>query len=84
VARRLALAPAHVGDASADDIAGGRSGGARPVGIIGELRREATRRIADALGDARLDELRAEGERMDTDRAVSHALTLAEEAVGRA
>jgi predicted ATPase/class 3 adenylate cyclase len=84
VARRLALAPAHVGDASADDIAGGPSGGARPVGIISELRREATHRIADALGDARLDELRAEGERMDTDRAVSHALTLAEQALGRA
>ena len=46
------------------------------VGLIGELRRQTTRRLADRLGDSRLRDKRAEGEAMDTDHAVAQALAL--------
>ena len=46
------------------------------AGVIGDLRRETTARLTDRLGDARLRELRAEGEAMDIDQAVRFALAL--------
>jgi hypothetical protein len=53
------------------------------AGLISTLRREATGRIANSVGDVRLRELRAEGEAMDTDSAVRFALALIDRALGR-
>jgi len=50
----------------------GRSSDA--ASFVTELRRETTRVLRDSLGDQRLRALRAEGEAMDTDEAVAHAL----------
>jgi hypothetical protein len=50
------------------------------AGLIVMLRREATARITDSLGDARLRELRGEGEAMDIDSAVRLALALIDRA----
>jgi predicted ATPase len=52
------------------------------AGLIAALRRETTAQVVDSLGDARLRELRAEGEAMDTDSAVRFALTLVDRALG--
>jgi predicted ATPase/class 3 adenylate cyclase len=82
-ARRLipsaALAPRGVGVAGADAIspAGGAPGSAS---FVTELRRQTTAALRDALGEARLHRLRAEGEVMDEDHAVAYAL----EAISRA
>jgi hypothetical protein len=82
-ARRLALAAITArepstggpsGDASGSSVTGGA------VGLIGELRRETIHRLAERLGEQRMHDLRAEGEAMDTDRAVAHALTLTDRA----
>jgi hypothetical protein len=43
-------------------------------GLFVEVRREATRLLAAALGEERLRHLRAEGEAMDDDRAVAYTL----------
>jgi hypothetical protein len=48
--------------------------GAAGLGYLTQLRRETTRRLADILGDARLGELRQQGEAMDADQAVAHVL----------
>jgi hypothetical protein len=45
--------------------------------VVAELRRETTRRLAEALGEARLGVLRAQGEAMSTDDAVARAVALA-------
>jgi hypothetical protein len=80
-ARRLALA-AIAGQGTADGAPESASGSpSASGGLISELRRETTRRLAEGLGDERLRDLRAEGEAMDTDRAVAHALALAERAL---
>jgi len=82
-ARRLALADLAVHEPSAGGPSsepGSETGSA--VGPISELRRETTRRLADSLGEERLRERRAEGEAMDTDQAVAHALTLTDRALG--
>jgi len=49
-------------------------------GLITQLRRTTTAILVEALGDARLRELRNEGQAMDADRGVAYAL----ETVGRA
>ena len=46
-------------------------------GYLTQLRRETTRRLAGELGDARLREQREQGATMDTDEAVSYALSAA-------
>jgi hypothetical protein len=43
-------------------------------GIIADLRRQTTAILRDALGDARLRELRSQGEAMDDDQIVAIAL----------
>jgi predicted ATPase/class 3 adenylate cyclase len=58
-------------DPSSTAHAGGSSDAAS---FVTELRREATRLLRDSLGDQRLRALRAEGEAMNTDEAVAHAL----------
>jgi len=50
------------------------AGPATGVSYVTTLRRETTRHLTDALGDARLRELRAQGEAMDADQAVALAL----------
>jgi predicted ATPase len=47
-----------------------------PAGLISELRRETTRRLADVLGDQRLRDLRAEGEALDPDQVIAITLAL--------
>jgi predicted ATPase len=44
--------------------------------FVTELRRETTDVVRQSLGDARLAELRAQGEAMDEDRAVAYALEM--------
>jgi hypothetical protein len=44
------------------------------AGYVAELRREATRRITAALGEQQLTRLRAEGEEMDLDHAVTYTI----------
>jgi hypothetical protein len=59
----------------------GPPGGATAVpapgraGYVYELRREATRRLAPALGEELLNQRRREGEEMTLDDAVAYALT---------
>jgi hypothetical protein len=77
-ARRIALRdrPQHPTRADPPGVNRGTPSGA--ASLIVDIRREATARIVDRLGDARLRELRAEGETMDTDQAVTFALALIE------
>jgi predicted ATPase len=49
-------------------------GSADTRGFIGDMRREATVRLASVLGDERLRELRAQGEAMDPDEVVRCAI----------
>jgi len=69
-----------VQEASVSVSASGASSTAQPgrssdaASFVTELRRETTRVLRDSLGDQRLRALRAEGEAMDTDEAVAHAL----------
>jgi hypothetical protein len=76
VARRLALSAIAVSSSAGDPTlkATGATGGA--TGLITDLRRVTTRELTETLGEDRLRELRAEGEAMDSDRAVAHALNL--------
>jgi len=75
-ARAVAVAGAdHKSDASARDGGGG-------AGLIREARRETTRRLRDALGEDRLQQLREEGARMDLDEAVAYALERLDEVLG--
>jgi predicted ATPase len=46
------------------------------AGLISELQRETTRRLADVLGERRLRDLRAQGEALDPDQTVAIALAL--------
>jgi hypothetical protein len=78
-ARRLALA-AMQGRGPGE---GGSTSGSRG-GFISELRRDTTRRLADHPGDARLRELRADGDAMAADHAVAHALALTDRALATA
>jgi predicted ATPase len=74
-ARRLALTAVAEREPSSDKPAsqtGSTAGSA--VGLISELRRDASRHLSHRLGEVRLRELRAEGEASDTDQAVAHAL----------
>ena len=76
-ARRLALS----GDsrsATQQTPTAGRAPTDGDAGLIRVLRREATDRIASSLGEARLRELRADGEAMDTDSAVRFSLAAVE------
>jgi hypothetical protein len=76
-ARRLALAAVAVHDASASEPASkARDATGSAVSLISELRREATRRLSESLGEVRLRERRAEGEAIDTDQAVARALSI--------
>jgi predicted ATPase/class 3 adenylate cyclase len=82
-ARRLvpaaARAPRGIGaaDVSAISPVAGAAGGAS---LVTELRRQTTAALRNALGEARLHQLRTEGEAMDEDHAVAYAL----DAIGRA
>jgi predicted ATPase/class 3 adenylate cyclase len=60
-----------------------RVGGAAPAGasFLTTQRRETTELLRQSLGEARLAELRAEGEAMDEDQAVAHALHAIAEAL---
>jgi hypothetical protein len=53
-----------------------RVGGAAPTGapFLTAQRRETTERLRQSLGEARLADLRAEGEAMDEDQAAAFAL----------
>jgi len=72
-AQRLAAATNPVLDPSAhsDQVAAPPTSN---VGFLTELHRATTALLDDTLGEARLRELRAEGEAMDYDRAVAYAL----------
>ena len=76
-ARRLvpaaALAPRAIEVAGADAIS---PAGAAPssASFVTKLRRQTTAALRDALGEAHLHQLRAEGEAMDDDHAVAYAL----------
>jgi predicted ATPase/DNA-binding SARP family transcriptional activator len=54
-----------------------------PSGYFVDVRRETTRLLAAALGDERLRQLRAQGNAMDDDRAVTYALEQIAEALNR-
>jgi hypothetical protein len=76
-ARRLvpaaALAPRGIEAAGADAIS--PAGGApSSASFVTELRRQSTAALREALGEERLQQLRAEGEAMDDDHAVAYAL----------
>ncbi len=43
--------------------------------MIVDLRRETTRRLRDAVGDERFQQLRDRGAHMDIDQAVAYALS---------
>jgi predicted ATPase/class 3 adenylate cyclase len=60
-----------------------RVGGAAPAGapFLTAQRRETTELLRQSLGEARLADLRAEGEAMDEDQAVAHALHAIAEAI---
>jgi predicted ATPase len=76
-ARRLALVAVSVREPSLSEPASqARPGTASAVSLISELRREATRRLSESLGEVRLRERRAEGEAIDTDQAVARALSI--------
>ena len=77
-ARRIALRDRPQPPAQADAPPGDRAATGGTASLIGDLRREATARIVEHLGDSRLRDLRAEGEMMDIDQAVSFALALIE------
>ena len=82
-ARRLVPAPARsprgtgVAGAYATSPAGGAPSSAP---LLTKLRRQTTAALRNALGEAHLHQLRAEGEAMDDDHAVAYAL----DAIGRA
>jgi predicted ATPase len=76
-ARRLALSGSS-GSVTQHAPPAGYAPTGGDAGLIRALRREATGRIADSLGDARMRELRVDGEAMDTDSAVRFALALIE------
>jgi hypothetical protein len=82
-ARRLALS-GNSGSVTQQAPPAGDTPPGGDAGLIRALRREATGRIADSIGDARARELRADGEAMDTDGAVRFALALAERMLIRA
>jgi hypothetical protein len=60
------------------------SGSSGDADFVTQLRRATTRVIRDTLGDARLRELRAEGEAMDYDQAVAYALSHVEQCLNPA
>ncbi|MFI5047960.1 MAG: ATP-binding protein, partial [Acidimicrobiia bacterium] len=70
--RRLALADLSMAAGPAPSPAAPGSGSG--LGLVGELRRETTGMLDEALGSDRRRELRAEGEAMDEDQAVTYAL----------
>ena len=76
-ARRLAMASIDMSARSPARATAG-SAGQRDgdTGVITSLRRETTGLILEHLGDTRLRELRAQGEVMDEDHMVAHALDL--------
>jgi predicted ATPase len=74
-ARRLALATVLVPERSSSEPASqARPDTGSAGGLISELRREATCRLSERLGEVRLRERRADGEAMGTDQAVAYAL----------
>lgn len=82
-ARRLvpaaARAPRGIRVAGASAISPA-AGAPSSASLVTELRSHTTAALQDALGEATLHQLRAEGETMDDDHAVAYAL----EAIGRA
>jgi predicted ATPase/class 3 adenylate cyclase len=81
-ARRLALRDnAGLGAQQAPPGTGTAATGGT-VGLVSTLRREATSRIASTIGEARLRELRAEGDAMDIDSAVRFALGVIDRTLG--
>ena len=77
-ARELMLAGIQ-GSAASDSIdkpaqTPEQTGAVAGPGFLAQLRRETTRHLADILGEARLRELRQQGEAMDPDQAVAHVL----------
>ncbi len=74
--RRLALAASEGREPPAGQPSAQANASPAVVGLIGELRRQTTRRLVDRLGDSRLRDKRAEGGAMDTDHAVARALAL--------
>ena len=70
--RRLALA--DLSTAAGRPPPAPAPGGAGGLGLVGELRREATGILDEALGSERRRELRAVGEAMDEDQSVIYAL----------
>jgi len=71
-ARRLARAAIDPASGAPATVAGPAGG----AGLMTDLRREATRELTATLGEDRLRELRAEGDRLGTDAAVATALDL--------
>jgi predicted ATPase/class 3 adenylate cyclase len=71
--RRLALADLSTTPNPPPSAPAQAGGGG--LGLVGELRREATGMLDDALGGERRRELRAAGEAMDEDQAVTYALS---------
>jgi hypothetical protein len=81
-ARRLALAAVSVREPSSSEPAShARPDTGSAGGLISELRREATRRLSESLGEMRLRERRAEGEAMGTDQAVAYAISIIDRAL---
>jgi hypothetical protein len=48
-----------------------------PEGTVTQIRRATTAMLVESLGEARLRELRAEGQAIDSDLAVAYALDVA-------
>jgi hypothetical protein len=75
-ARRLALAAVSGREPSPSEPASqARPDTGSAGGVISGLRRDATRRLSQSLGEVRLRERRADGEAMGTDQAVAYALS---------
>jgi hypothetical protein len=76
-ARRLAIASIDARAASSAAASAGPAGQRDgDTGVITKLRRDTTGLLIEHLGDARLHELRAQGEVMNDDHAVPYALDL--------
>jgi predicted ATPase len=83
-ARRMALSPTArvtgTGGKSGSEPARSPNRPDTTAGLITVLRRQTTGLLTDTLGDRHLQELRAEGEAMDGDRAVAYVLAAIEQA----
>jgi hypothetical protein len=82
-ARRLALADRPTQGTPQEQPATGVGSTSGTGGLISTLRQDATGRITNGIGEARLRGLRAQGEGMDTDSAVRCAPALIQRGLGR-